>query len=264
MKNRDMHEEILESIPLLQDDFFKKLLGGKLSSGIEAQLSKYCINIAHKKFTVMVFPASGGEVKATLAGKLSECAYICHIMDDQSNVIAIANFDHVEDIDMIINGVLENENFVVSIGNIVEDMAELHKVYKNAVYALNYISKDKKRECIYYDKLVSGSGIIGNLIGYVDLNYKKDISLEDLADRFNISYNTLSGDFKRAAGGISFVDYINRKRIQEAQKMISEDPHKTIEKIALEVGYLNIVTFNRNFKRIVGTTAGQYRLDKRL
>jgi len=59
----------------------------------------------------------------------------------------------------------------------------------------------------------------------------------------------------------SFTEYVHRKRIEEAKKMLLSEDHQhfTIEAIALEAGFTNKVTFNRAFSKLVGQTPSQYR-----
>jgi len=63
--------------------------------------------------------------------------------------------------------------------------------------------------------------------------------------------------------GIRPLEYINRKRIEEAQMLLvtSNDP---VEKIALETGIDNFSWFCRLFKKYTCSTPGEYRRLHRL
>lgn len=58
--------------------------------------------------------------------------------------------------------------------------------------------------------------------------------------------------------GINFNDYLNNLRIEHAKELlISLDLR--VQEIALQVGYLNVNSFIRMFKRASGLTPGEYR-----
>ena len=53
--------------------------------------------------------------------------------------------------------------------------------------------------------------------------------------------------------GMTPVDYLNQVRIKKACDMIRKTGY-SMEEIAVKVGFSTTSTFNRNFKRIVGTS----------
>ncbi len=87
-----------------------------------------------------------------------------------------------------------------------------------------------------------------------------DITLKKLAQRLNIHYNHLSRIINEKFG-VSFNHYINRFRIEEAQKRLL-DPDlegKSILDIMYDVGFYSKSTFNSAFKRFTGCSPSQYR-----
>jgi YesN/AraC family two-component response regulator len=85
----------------------------------------------------------------------------------------------------------------------------------------------------------------------------KDISLLDMSDELNISTFNVSRLFKKQLG-INFKDYLNRHRINEAKSMLNGGKNIKIAKISAAVGYINVETFNRVFKRYEGMSPGEY------
>lgn len=83
-------------------------------------------------------------------------------------------------------------------------------------------------------------------------NYSSDISLEDISSSINLSTYYFSRLFKKYTG-TNFKDYINRIRIDNAEKMI-KSTSKSITDISFECGFNSVRTFNRNFKKIKGYT----------
>ncbi|MDF2921629.1 MAG: AraC family transcriptional regulator [Paenibacillaceae bacterium] len=92
---------------------------------------------------------------------------------------------------------------------------------------------------------------------YIHQNYDKDISLDYFANRLNISMGHFSRLFKEAVG-VKYVEYVTKVKIEAAKKQLLETNH-TIEKIAVDVGYITTNAFIKTFKRYEGITPGKYR-----
>ena len=67
----------------------------------------------------------------------------------------------------------------------------------------------------------------------------------------------LSRTFKSYIG-MKLIDYIHRTKLTAAKALL-ESTDYTVEKIAAAVGYQNVLTFNRAFKRYEAMTPGVYR-----
>ncbi|MBO4496728.1 MAG: helix-turn-helix transcriptional regulator [Lachnospiraceae bacterium] len=88
-------------------------------------------------------------------------------------------------------------------------------------------------------------------------NYNKDIDMLSIASRFNVSYSYLSRIFKNNML-MTLTDYLNKYRIDKSCELLSDKSEK-LESIALKVGYNNIQSFQRFFKKYKGTTPTLYR-----
>lgn len=84
-----------------------------------------------------------------------------------------------------------------------------------------------------------------------------DFSLQMIADHFGMSLSNFSYYFKKTMGQ-NFKEYIDRLRIQKSIQLL-RSTDETLESISQQVGYSNSSSFIRSFKKIVGTTPGQYR-----
>lgn len=92
--------------------------------------------------------------------------------------------------------------------------------------------------------------LISPLIAYIEKNYHENITLDQAANRVNMSYYHFSRYFKKVTGR-NFKEYIDFVRVSEAEKrLISSD--MLISQVAYEVGYNNLSSFNRVYKRIRG------------
>ena len=96
-----------------------------------------------------------------------------------------------------------------------------------------------------------------NLLQYIRQNYMKDISLDQIADKYKISTSYLSKLIKNYLGK-NYIDYITDLRIQRAKELLM-DTNQTIQEIASEVGYNSQTYFCKVFKKIVGVSAGEYK-----
>jgi AraC-like DNA-binding protein len=96
---------------------------------------------------------------------------------------------------------------------------------------------------------------------YIDKNYTRDISLDDIANHLYLSPYYISHIFKREVG-LSTINYLIMRRIGEAKKLLLTT-NATIEEISRKVGYENSKYFAILFKKITGTTAGKFRQENK-
>lgn len=96
---------------------------------------------------------------------------------------------------------------------------------------------------------------------YVREHSEEEFSLGELSDRSGLSPTSFSRAFKRVHGR-SLFDYLHRARIQQACLYLKRSD-RPVSEIAFEVGYNNISFFNRCFRRIIGTSAVEYRRNSR-
>lgn len=101
------------------------------------------------------------------------------------------------------------------------------------------------------------SDILRRSLDYIARNYHNRISLDDVSAYVGYSSKYFSRYFKDQTG-ITFVNYLNRLRIQAAKELLA-DPNIVIKDVAARVGFENINTFFRVFKQFEGVTPGQYR-----
>ena len=103
----------------------------------------------------------------------------------------------------------------------------------------------------------SDGALISKIFRFVSENYAGDCSLRALSEATSYHYVYLSRYFKSYTG-ISFIDYVNGYRVNEACYML-ENSHGSILKIAYECGFDSLRNFNRAFKKIKGMTPSEYK-----
>lgn len=97
-----------------------------------------------------------------------------------------------------------------------------------------------------------------DLLNYIHKNYKdSDLALESIAKEFNISKYYLSRFFKENTGE-KYIDYLSNLRIQEAKRLLKEE-NLPVKDVIQQVGYFDVASFNKKFKRAVGISAREYR-----
>ena len=98
--------------------------------------------------------------------------------------------------------------------------------------------------------------LLNRLLIYVEANLSEKITLEETAEHFWISTTTLSSLFSKRMG-ISFYQYVLRRRLREARDQIAQGA--PIETAAAKVGFSDYSAFYRAFRREYGMSPRQYR-----
>ncbi len=101
---------------------------------------------------------------------------------------------------------------------------------------------------------------IKQAIVYINNNYHDEVSREGIASMLNLHPDYFSKAFKYYTGK-RLNDYINELRIKESMRLIQYS-QKTILEIAMQVGFENLKTFNRAFKKFTGKNPSNYRTYK--
>lgn len=98
---------------------------------------------------------------------------------------------------------------------------------------------------------------IAPALTYVKKHYSEDIRIKDLANVCNISESHFRGIFQKCMDMMPN-DYVNVIRIREASKILLKS-YASMQEVAYRVGYGNVSTFNRNFKKFIGMTPYQWK-----
>lgn len=93
---------------------------------------------------------------------------------------------------------------------------------------------------------------------YLNEHYANpDLSLTFLSSEFELNAKYLSQMFKEEFG-VNFLDYLGNFRIQQAKRLLLESG-ESVQEIGVQVGYPNVRSFMRVFKKLTGVTPGEYR-----
>ena len=92
---------------------------------------------------------------------------------------------------------------------------------------------------------------------YISSHYREQISVAHLAALVGLSKNYFMNRFRQATG-ITCVEYINKVRINAACEMLLKK-NAPVTEVAFACGFGNLSNFNRQFRRITGTSPYKYR-----
>ena len=92
---------------------------------------------------------------------------------------------------------------------------------------------------------------------YVDRHYADDIGLNDAARIAHLDAKYFSAYFRQKTG-LTFRDWLSGERIARAQEMMECQDHSVTD-IAYAVGFRDLRTFQRSFKRHTGVTPRAYK-----
>lgn len=98
---------------------------------------------------------------------------------------------------------------------------------------------------------------IAPALSYVKGHYSEKIKIQNLAEVCGISETHFRRIFQECMN-MAPNDYINVIRIQEARRLLLKS-FATMEEIAFQVGYGDVSTFTRNFKKMFGMTPYQWK-----
>lgn len=91
-------------------------------------------------------------------------------------------------------------------------------------------------------------------ISYIQRNYTKNISLNDVAEYAGINSSYLSRVFKEDCG-MGFIEYLNNIRISYAKQLIETEGLK-LKEVAKKAGFNNYTYFFKVFKDVLNETPG--------
>ena len=92
---------------------------------------------------------------------------------------------------------------------------------------------------------------------WLDTHYPLGIRMDELAARFHLTPRTFKRRF-RAATGEAPLEYLQKLRVEQSRKLL-EQPRIPLEQVTQQVGYEDVSSFSRLFRRVTGMTPGDYR-----
>jgi AraC-like DNA-binding protein len=150
--------------------------------------------------------------------------------------------------------------------DIVKMMIELgqsHQISKVSILLniLNRLAANKECKLIctegYNGNHNNGSDRINKIQSYINNNFKKKVTLEEVAALTNMSPTSFSRYFKLSTNK-SFSNFLTEIRVGNACKLLIEK-NVNITEACYESGFNTISNFNRQFKTLTGVSPLEYK-----
>lgn len=169
----------------------------------------------------------------------------------------------------LLNKLSKNFNycFKIGIGNIYNNFEGFSFSFAESLQALKSLRgagimhfKDIKEHfysefnLFRYNKI---GDIIKNAKEYIEANYHKPITLDEVSREVSVSSQYLSKLFKLEMKE-NFIDYLTTIRIEKAKSFL-EEGKLTIKQISYKIGYSDPNYFSRIFKKVVGISPTEYK-----
>ncbi len=112
-------------------------------------------------------------------------------------------------------------------------------------------------DSLFEEEQNAGSFLVNTAIQYMREHYNKKLTLCEVADHIYISQWHLSKLLNKHMN-VNFSEILNSIRIKEAKRLL-QDPALRVGEIGEMVGFVDMAHFSRVFKKLVGTSANDYR-----
>lgn len=113
----------------------------------------------------------------------------------------------------------------------------------------------------FMEQNISSEELVGLIELYIKNNYRKDLSIADIAEHFHFSTDYLSRVYKKARGQ-SPLKYLITLRINDAKQYLLTRPDLSVKTVGEIVGYNDQYYFSRLFKNCTGCYPTDYRTMK--
>ena len=148
----------------------------------------------------------------------------------------------------------------VNVGNIFGNINQIY-TQLSAILTLDEIIGFMKtyfsKICEYRQNNLEADSYFDKIIAYLKQNYKHDINFELMAEEIGISYSYLRKIVKETTDK-TVLEYLIQIRMDESKHLLIQTD-MTVACVSEAVGFSNVQSFNRYFKKYVGITASEFR-----
>ena len=226
----------------------------------------------HNSFEIII--ATSGKMEATVTGKKyiisgNECVFV---FPNQLHEIKTEIYSEyvvlIFSPQLVMTFTKKIKNYVPASNRFYLDCLDIDKIKgldnnttifeaKGLLYS---ICGEFDKNAAYVEFKNDKHSLLFKIFNFVAENYKGNCSLHELASEIDYNYSYLSQHFSKLTG-ISYTEYVNRFRINEACYLLSSTNSIVID-IAHECGFECLRSFNRSFKSIIGISPTEYRQQK--
>lgn len=181
---------------------------------------------------------------------------LCVIPEFEAIGQYLLNLDFSKKIDPTVASQLKDYfvNLLVksSVPRFVEFISLLHVLVNNKHSTISLYSG--VRNMGYSDR---DGARISEVYKYTFERYQEDIAIEDVAKIVHMTPTSFCKFFKKHSMK-TFIGFLNEVRIEKACQLLINKQTESISETAFQVGFNNIVHFNRVFKQVTGMSPRQY------
>ena len=138
--------------------------------------------------------------------------------------------------------------------DVAKIISELERDHEFEQFAEKRISVDEMPEV--FIKSDKENDYVQHVLDATKEHYAEKISIESFSDELGVSASYLSRKFKDATG-TSFLDFLNKYRIQQAIRLLETGKYKVYE-VSDMTGFTDYKHFNTVFKRYTGTAPSEF------
>lgn len=157
--------------------------------------------------------------------------------------------------------ILSNKNLIIHEFNKLPKQNKVEHI-ATLLMIISHISKSKTvplSSFVYRKSFSDDEGKrMNNVYKYAMEKYHQPITLEEVSNIANMSRNAFCRYFKKHTNK-TFFKFLIEIRVENACKLILNQPEYSISLIADQCGFNNIANFNRKFKELKGCSPTQYR-----
>jgi len=169
---------------------------------------------------------------------------IIHMRNGDEQLAMVLHFKPISDVrEELIKE--QAETMLIGIGGTYPSTEQAAQSYQEAKKSYSIAANEPtKHEAIELAK------------AYIEQNFTKDLSLNEVAEFVNMNATYLSVLFKEVVGE-SYIKYLTRYRMELAKELLSEGIK--VNHVSDKVGYRTYRHFSEVFKKYTGQTPGQFK-----
>lgn len=145
-----------------------------------------------------------------------------------------------------------------------EDLAEaIRDAKEKCMQRRSWMSHKKEKEEWKNIQLIPKEGtsseddaVVKEMLAFIRQHYREKLVLQDVVDALNYSETFLNKKFKKQMG-TTFIEYLNRFRIQKALELLREG-RTAVQDVSWQCGIGDYKYFNMVFKKYIGCSPKEY------